>query len=176
MLRYLHYSLHTERACCDWVIRFVRYRRMSSRDALLIEPVSRVEDFLTHLVVNEKVAASTQNQPLNALVFLYKRVLKHPLENISAVRSCKGKELSARWEICDGSIHYQNGMSSSISNSVLGMAPAGSGGLVSRGLLKADICHFCWKYWRGTCIYFAIFPCCCYPWAGMNRIDPVTIL
>jgi len=46
-----------------------------------------VEDFLTHLAVQNAVAASTQNQAFNALVFLYKRVLQQPLENVSAARS-----------------------------------------------------------------------------------------
>ena len=37
---------------------------------------AEIEDFLTHLAVNEKVAASTQNQAFNALLFLYKQVLE----------------------------------------------------------------------------------------------------
>ena len=49
-----------------------------------------VEAFLTHLAVNERVAASTQNQSLNAISFLYKRVLlqefKFPLKNVRARR------------------------------------------------------------------------------------------
>lgn len=38
-----------------------------------------VEQFLSHLAEDRKVAASTRNQAMNALVFLYKRVLEHPL-------------------------------------------------------------------------------------------------
>jgi len=93
VLRYLHYSIHTERAYCDWVARFVRYHRMDSRAALFDDPVTRVEDFLTHLAVNEQVAASTQNQAFNALIFLYGRVLKQPLQNVSAARSRKQQRI-----------------------------------------------------------------------------------
>ena len=46
---------------------------------------------MTHLAVHDNVAASTQNQALNALVFLYKRVLEVPLEgSIDAARSTRG--------------------------------------------------------------------------------------
>ena len=49
---------------------------------------SEVASFLSHLAVNRKVAASTQNQALNALVFVYKHVLKRPLGEITdAVRA-----------------------------------------------------------------------------------------
>ncbi|MBP0002249.1 MAG: phage integrase N-terminal SAM-like domain-containing protein [Cyanobacteria bacterium SBC] len=42
-----------------------------------------IKDFLTHLAVNRKVAAATQNQALNALLFLYRGVLKIDLGNVS---------------------------------------------------------------------------------------------
>jgi site-specific recombinase XerD len=46
-----------------------------------------VERFLTHLATTDKVAASTQNQALNALVFLYREVLRMDLGNFDAVRA-----------------------------------------------------------------------------------------
>ena len=50
----------------------------------------KIESFLTDLAVNGNVAAATQNQAMNALVFLYKRVLNHTLEGrINAVRADK---------------------------------------------------------------------------------------
>lgn len=49
----------------------------------------KVEDFLNYLAIERNVAASTQNQAFNALVFLYKRVLKSPFENLKAARSRK---------------------------------------------------------------------------------------
>jgi len=89
LMRRLHYSIHTERAYCDWVSRFVRFHQLVSRDALYVDAERKVEDFLTHLAVQAGVAASTQNQAFNALVFLFKQVLKRPLENVSAARSRK---------------------------------------------------------------------------------------
>jgi site-specific recombinase XerD len=52
-----------------------------------------VEAFLTHLAVNKHVAAATQNQALNALVFLYREVLEMPLEGIDAMRAKRKKNL-----------------------------------------------------------------------------------
>ena len=49
----------------------------------------KVGDFLNYLAIERNVAVSTQNQAFNALVFLYKRVLKSPFENLKAARSRK---------------------------------------------------------------------------------------
>lgn len=88
-LRLHHYSIHTERAYVDWILRFVRFHHMSSRhDLLPAEP--KIEAFLTYLAVEGNVASATQNQAMNALVFLYKHVLGQPLEgSINAVRAHK---------------------------------------------------------------------------------------
>ena len=48
-----------------------------------------MQDFLSHLAVQGNVAAATQNQAFNALVFLYKQVLERPLEGVQAARSRK---------------------------------------------------------------------------------------
>lgn len=84
-----HYSIHTERSYVDWIIRFVRFHDMRSR-AHLFPPEPKIEAFLTDLAVHGNVAPSTQNQAMNALVFLYKRVLQQPMPgNIDAVRATK---------------------------------------------------------------------------------------
>jgi integron integrase len=89
VLRLHHYSIHTERAYLEWIVRYVRFHRMRSRDDLF-PPEPNIEAFLTDLAVNGNVAAATQNQAMNALVFLYKRVLNHTLEgHINAVRAAK---------------------------------------------------------------------------------------
>jgi integron integrase len=89
VLRLHHYSIHTERAYLDWIKRYIAFHRMKSRDDLA-EGEQKIEAFLTHLVVDQRVAAATQNQAMNALVFLYKRVLEQPLnETINAVRAKK---------------------------------------------------------------------------------------
>ena len=54
---------------------------------------AEVEAFLTHLAVNRNVSAATQNQALNALVFLYREVLELPLEGIDAMRARRKKTL-----------------------------------------------------------------------------------
>src|ERR687895_407227 len=84
-----HYSIHTERSYVEWIVRFARFHGMRSRDDLFpAEP--KIESFLTDLAVNGNVAATTQNQAMNALVFLYKRVLNHAMEGrINAVRADK---------------------------------------------------------------------------------------
>ena len=67
-------SIHTERSYAGWVVRFVHFHNMqSSEDLLLPEP--KIEAFLTYLPVEQNVAPATQNQAINALGFLYKRVL-----------------------------------------------------------------------------------------------------
>ena len=56
--------------------------------------IPEIEAFLTHLAVDQKVAASTQNQALNAILFLYREVLKQDLEGrIDAIRAKRPKRL-----------------------------------------------------------------------------------
>jgi integron integrase len=84
-----HYSIHTERAYVDWIVRFIRFHGMQSREDLF-PAEQKIEAFLTDLAVNGNVAPATQNQAMNALVFLYKRVLNHALPgSINAVRADK---------------------------------------------------------------------------------------
>ena len=89
-MRRLHYAISTERSYCDWIKRFVRFHQIRSREQLLAAGAPEVERFLTSLPVDDSVAASTQNQALNAIVFLYKRVLEEELEGQNnAVRVTK---------------------------------------------------------------------------------------
>ena len=89
VLRLHHYSIHTERSYVDWIVRFVRFHSMRSREHLF-PAEAKIESFLTNLAVAANVAPATQNQAMNALVFLYKRVLNHPLQDsINAVRADK---------------------------------------------------------------------------------------
>jgi hypothetical protein len=73
----------------DWIVRFVRFHSMLSREHLF-PAEAKIESFLTDLAVHANVSPATQNQAMNALVFLYKRVLNHPLQgSINAVRADK---------------------------------------------------------------------------------------
>ena len=84
-----HYSVNTERTYCDCIKQFVKFHCLQTRESLFVEAENKVEKFLTYLATEREVAASTQNQAFNALVFLYKRVLEMPLENVRATRSRK---------------------------------------------------------------------------------------
>jgi len=80
VMRLNHYSIHTERTYSDWIRQYVKFHKMKDRSDLLVLPEAKVEVFLTYLAVQRKIAISTQNQAMNALMFLYKRVLEKPLE------------------------------------------------------------------------------------------------
>jgi len=88
-MRREHYSLSTERTYCNWVRQFIQFHKILTKEALFVEQKQKVENFLNYLALERNVAASTQNQAFNALVFLYKRVLESPLENVKATRSRK---------------------------------------------------------------------------------------
>ncbi|OHX37812.1 integrase [Methylomonas sp. LWB] len=88
VMRLKHYSLHTERSYSDWIKQFVKFHRMTDRQALFDDSEAKIEVFLSHLATQRKVASATQNQAMNALVFLYKHVLNKPLtKRIDAIRS-----------------------------------------------------------------------------------------
>ena len=71
-MRSRHMALRTEQTYLQWMRRYVKFHgRKHPRD---LGP-AEVEAFLTHLAVNVKVSASTQNQALQALLFLYRQVL-----------------------------------------------------------------------------------------------------
>jgi site-specific recombinase XerD len=89
-LRLLHYAIRTEEAYVDWIRRFILFhRKRHPREMGAIE----VEAFLTHLAVHGRVAASTQNQALAALLFLYQEVLEVELPALDAVRARRPKRL-----------------------------------------------------------------------------------
>jgi site-specific recombinase XerD len=86
-MRLHHYSIHTERSYCDWIKRYMHFHKMRCREDLT-GGEAKMEAFLTDLAINGKVSPATQNQAMNALVFLYKRVLLTPLDGtINAVRA-----------------------------------------------------------------------------------------
>lgn len=81
-IRVRHYSIRTEESYLFWVRRFILFHGKRHPREL---GESQVGEFLTHLAVDRKVSASTQNQALNALVFLYKAVLERPLGEVGGV-------------------------------------------------------------------------------------------
>lgn len=88
-IRFKHYSIRTEQAYVDWIKRFIRhFGKRHPRDMGAAE----VQQFLTHLAVAGRVAASTQNQAKSALLFLYREVLELELpwlDDVEAARTPK---------------------------------------------------------------------------------------
>jgi len=90
VLRVRHYSPRTEACYLHWARQFILFHgKRHPRDL----GAGEVEQFLTHLAVKGHVSASTQNQALNALVFLYQQVLEIDLGRFDAVRARRPKRL-----------------------------------------------------------------------------------
>ena len=73
VIRFRHMSIRTEHAYVHWIKQFIFFHQKRHPKEM---GAAEIERFLTHLAVARNVAASTQNQALNALVFLYRRVLR----------------------------------------------------------------------------------------------------
>ncbi len=90
-LRSRHYSRRTEQAYCRWVKRFIFFHRVRHPKGMG-EP--EINAFLTHLAVEDKVSASTQNQALSALLFLYRHVLEREVGELGdVIRAGKPRHL-----------------------------------------------------------------------------------
>jgi site-specific recombinase XerD len=81
-LRARHYSSRTEQAYCYWVRRFVYFHKIR-HPAEMAE--AEINAFLTNLAVSESVSASTQNQALAALLFLYRHVIGREVGDLGEV-------------------------------------------------------------------------------------------
>ncbi len=71
-----HYSVRTMQAYESWTRRYIRIHRGRHPRSM---DVQELRDFLTHLAKDLRVAASTQNQALAAIRFLYEEVLEQPM-------------------------------------------------------------------------------------------------
>jgi integron integrase len=90
-IRLKHYSYRTEQSYIYWIRRYILFHNKRHPQEM---SSTELEAFLTHLAVKEQVAASTQNQALNAVVFLYRDVLKQKLGiQIEAVRAKRTRYL-----------------------------------------------------------------------------------
>jgi integron integrase len=90
-IRVRHYSLRTEKTYIGWIRRYISFcGRRHPRDLGQLE----ITTFLTHLAVDRKVSASTQNQALQSLIFLYCEVLQMELPDLGqVVRASKATHL-----------------------------------------------------------------------------------
>ncbi len=90
VLRAKQYSIRTEQSYVQWCGRFLQFCGTSDVDKL---GPADVERFLSHLAVERKVAANTQNLALSSVLFLFKEVLKRPVEDMKFHRSRKPRRL-----------------------------------------------------------------------------------
>ena len=86
-VRLKHYSYRTEQTYVDWIKRYLLFHQKKPPREMGGE---EIRAFLTHLAVEKNVAAATQNQALNAILFLYREVLKIELGNIGEYLRAKG--------------------------------------------------------------------------------------
>ncbi len=89
IIRIRHYSIRTEKTYLDWIKRYILFHHKKHPKDM---GAAEVEAFLTYLAVKLNVAASTQNQALNALLFLYKEVLEMELPLLRHVKRAKRYE------------------------------------------------------------------------------------
>jgi site-specific recombinase XerD len=85
-LRVKHYSLRTEKAYLQWIRRYIRQHGMRHPREM---GGAEVEAFLSRLATRDRVAPSTQNQALSALLFLYREVLALELPWMESVVRAK---------------------------------------------------------------------------------------
>ncbi|MCK4706266.1 MAG: integron integrase [Gammaproteobacteria bacterium] len=85
-IRYKQYSIRTESTYCEWIKRFIFFHNKRHPSEM---GASEIESFLTHLASKRKVAASTQNVALNALLFLYREVLQIELPHLDDFEHAK---------------------------------------------------------------------------------------
>ena len=91
--RMRHLSLRTEQAYSDWIRRFILFHDKRHPSEMGAE---HIRLFLSHLAVEGRVAASTQNVALCALLFLYRDVLQVELPYVEGIERAKRPSPSAR--------------------------------------------------------------------------------
>ena len=86
VLRYYHYAYRTEQSYSSWILQYVKFYGGKTHPKDMGK--NEVERFLNYLTEKKNVAAATQKQALNALIFLYKKVLNVDLgDGIATTRS-----------------------------------------------------------------------------------------
>ena len=95
LIRLKHYSYSTEKTYLQWIKRFLEYARQTSKKEAFTElDAADCKNFLSHLALQEKVSASTQNQAFNSLLFLFRNVLCKEIGDLAqTVRAKRGQKL-----------------------------------------------------------------------------------
>jgi site-specific recombinase XerD len=89
VIRRKHYSIRTEQTYASWIKRYILFHGKKHPKYIGEKEISR---YLSYLATHKNVSASTQNQALNAIVFLYKHVLKLELGDFSQMEWAKKPE------------------------------------------------------------------------------------
>ncbi|HAV76675.1 MAG TPA: integron integrase [Anaerolineae bacterium] len=90
-IRLKHYSYRTEQTYKEWIKRYILFHNKRHPKDMRVQ---EIQDFLSHLAAEKNVAASTQNQALSAILFLYRHVLQIEIEfPTDIVRAQKSKTL-----------------------------------------------------------------------------------
>ena len=90
-LRAKHYSYRTEQTYIDWCKRYILYHNKRHPAQM---GVPEIQAFIIHLATNQNVAASTQNQALSAILFLYRHVLLRDIDfPVNVIRAKKPERL-----------------------------------------------------------------------------------
>ncbi|MEQ1760705.1 MAG: integron integrase [Vicinamibacterales bacterium] len=88
-IRTRHYSRRTEQAYAYWIRRFIAFHRMAHPSTM---GAPEVTAFLAWLATRQQVSASTQNQALSAVLFLYREVLRQEIGSIESVPRARTPE------------------------------------------------------------------------------------
>lgn len=92
VLRYHHYAYRTEETYCKWIIRFLKHFNYQIHPREMGK--KHIESYLSHLAVQQNVAAATQRQALNAIMFLFQEVLDISIEeDIAPIKAKKHPRL-----------------------------------------------------------------------------------
>lgn len=90
-IRVKHYSLRTEQTYKDWIKRYILFHKKRHPNDM---GAQEVQAFITHLAAQQNLSASSQNQALSAVMFLYRHVLKKEIDLPSdLIRAEKSKTL-----------------------------------------------------------------------------------
>ena len=90
-LKTKHYAPSTTTLYVHWCKAYILFHGGKTHPIDMAEP--HVEQFLSHLAIKQHVAPSTQNQALQAILFMYKHLLGIQLQNIQAIRAKKAQRL-----------------------------------------------------------------------------------
>ena len=90
VIRKKHYSIRTEQAYTNWIKRFILFHGKRHPKDMGETEISK---YISYLAVKRNVSASTQNQALNAIVFLYKQILNRELGDFGSMERAKIKRI-----------------------------------------------------------------------------------